>query len=72
MYLKKKIILMLLGGIILATAISYTTDTLRQPKHSQKTLNLKRTDTDRKLDRTEAFTSNLPIIIIDTSGELDS
>ena len=68
MYLKKKIILMFLGSIILAIATGCTTDTTQQPNQPSKISNLKRTDTDRKQERTEAFTSNLPIVIIDTSG----
>ena len=68
MYLKKKIILMFLGSIILAIATGCTTDTTEQPNQPSKISNLKRTDTDRKLNRTKAFTSNLPIVIIDTSG----
>ena len=72
MYLKNKIILMFLGSIILAIATGCTTDTTAQPNQPSKISNLKRTDTDRKQDRTEAFTSNLPIVIIDTSGKLDS
>ena len=69
MYLKKKIILMLLGGIILAIIMGGITDTTRQSNQSSKILNLKRTDTGGRPDRTEVFTSNLPILIIDTSGE---
>ncbi|MYA71323.1 hypothetical protein F4141_12745 [Candidatus Poribacteria bacterium] len=59
MYLKKKIILMFLGSTILAIATSCIADTIRQPNQPPKISNL---------DRTEAFTSNLPIVIIDTSG----
>ncbi|MDE0400012.1 MAG: CotH kinase family protein [Candidatus Poribacteria bacterium] len=68
MYLKKKIILMFLGSIILAIVTGCITDTTEQPNQPSKISNLKRTDTDQKLDRTKAFTSNLPIVIIDTSG----
>ena len=59
MHLKKKIILMFLGSIILAIATSCIADTIRQPNQPSKISNL---------DRTEAFTSNLPIVIVDTSG----
>ena len=59
MYLNKKIILMFLGSIILAIATRCIADTIRQPNQPPKISNL---------DRTEAFTSNLPIAIIDTSG----
>ena len=59
MYLNKKIILMFLGSIILAIATSCIADTIRQPNQPPKISNLK---------RTEAFTSHLPIVIIDTSG----
>lgn len=59
MHLKKKIILMSLGSIILAIATSGIADTIRQPNQPPKISNLA---------RTEAFTSNLPIVIIDTSG----
>ena len=59
MDLKKKIILIFLGSIILAIATSCIADTIRQPNQPPKISNL---------DRTEAFTSNLPIVIIDTSG----
>ena len=65
MYLTKKIIFIFLGSIILAIAICYIIDTTGHPNQPSKISNLKRTD----LKRTEAFTSNLPIIIIDTSGE---
>ena len=58
-HLKKKIILMFLGSIILAIATSCIADTIRQPNQPSKISNL---------DRTEAFTSNLPIVIVDTSG----
>ena len=68
MHLKKKIILIFLGSIILAIATSCIADTTQQPNQPSKISNLKRTDADRKLDRTKAFTSNLPIVIIDTSG----
>ena len=69
MYLKKKIILMLLGGIILATAIGCLVDTIRQSNQPRKISNLKRTHIDPIPDHTKAFTSNLPIVIIDTSGK---
>ena len=59
MSLDKKIILMFLGSIILAIATSCIADTIRQPNQPPKISNL---------DRPEAFTSNLPIVIIDTSG----
>lgn len=59
---------MFLGSIILATATRCIADTIRQPNQPPKISNLDGTDADRKLDRTETFTSNLPIVIIDTFG----
>ena len=69
MYLKKKIIPLLLGGFLLSIAIGCITDTPGQSKQPKNTYVFNRANTENALDRTEAFTSNLPIVIIDTSGQ---
>ena len=69
MYLYKKIIPLLLSGIILSVATSCFTDTTAQSKQSKKTSVSNPVDPKKDLERTKAFTSNLPIVIIDTSGK---
>ena len=69
MYLRKKIILMLLGSVMLSMVISYLTDDLVQSQQPKRSLVFNRADTERVVDRTEVFTTNLPIVIIDTSGK---
>ena len=69
MYLNKKIIPLLLGGFLLSIAIGCITDTPGQAKQPKNTYVFNRANTENALDRTEAFTSNLPIVIIDTSGQ---
>ena len=66
MYLNKKLTLLLLSGIILSVTASCITDPAGQ---SKKTFVSNPADTEKGLRRTKAFTSNLPIVIIDTSGE---
>ena len=63
MYLNKKLTLLLLSGIILSVTTSCITDSSEQSKQSKGAATSKGVS-----DRTEAFTSNLPIVIIDTSG----
>ena len=63
MYLNKKFTLLLLSGIILSVTTSCITDSSEQSKQPKGAAISKRVS-----DRTEAFTSNLPIVIIDTSG----
>lgn len=65
MYLNKKLTLLLLSGIILSATASCITDPAEQ---SKKTPVSNPADTEKGLGRTEAFTSNLPIVIIDTFG----
>lgn len=69
MYLYKKIISLLLSGIILTMATSCFTDTAGQSKRYEKAFVSNPANTQKGLKRTEAFTSNLPIVIIDTSGK---
>ena len=69
MYLYKKIIPLLLSGIILSVASSCFTDTPGQPKQSKKTFVSNPANPKKGLGRTKAFSSNLPIVIIDTSGK---
>ena len=69
MYLYKKIIPLLLSGVILSVASSCFTDTPGQPKQSKKTFVSNPVNPKRGLERTKAFSSNLPIVIIDTSGK---
>ena len=69
MYLKKKLILLLLSGVVLSTAISCLTCTPQQSKQSERTFAISRTNTTNASNLTEPFTSNLPLVIIDTSGE---
>ena len=69
MYLRQKIILMFLVSTVLATTMGCMTDTPRQSNQPSKLLNVNRTDTGGRLEHTEAFTSNLPIVIIDTAGK---
>lgn len=69
MYLNKKIIPLLLGGFLLSIAIGCITDTPGQSQQPKNTYVFNRANTENALDRTEAFTSNLPIVIIDTSGQ---
>ena len=68
MSLQKKIILMLLSSIILPIATGCSANAIQQSTQPLKTVNLQRTNTKGKPERAEAFTSNLPIVIIDTSG----
>ena len=68
MYLYKKIVPLLLGGIILSMAINCFTDTTGQSKQSKKTFVSNPANTEKGLGRTKPFTSNLPIVIIDTAG----
>ena len=69
MYLNKKLMLLLLSGVILSTATSCPTYTAQQSKQSERTSASNGTHTADVLNLTEPFTSNLPIVIIDTSGE---
>lgn len=69
MYLKKKLILLLLSGAILSTALSCLTYTPQQSEQSEKTFASNLTNIADASNLTEPFTSNLPIVIIDTSGE---
>ena len=69
MYRNKKLTLLLLCCAMLSIAIGCLTDTTQPPKQSQKILNVKRTDAGGKPEHTEAFTSNLPIVLIDTAGK---
>ncbi len=69
MYLYKKIIPLLLSGILLSIATSCFTDTAGQSKQSKKIVVSNPTDPEKGLGRTEAFSSNLPIVIIDTAGK---
>ena len=69
MYLKKKLILLLLSGVILYMVISFLTYTPQQSKQSERTFATNRTNTTDASNLTEPFTSNLPIVIIDTSGK---
>ena len=67
MYLKKNPISPLLGGIILTIITSCFAVAPLQSKETFA-LNLNRANTERDSGRAEAFTSNLPIVIINTSG----
>ncbi len=69
MYFNKKFALLFLGSIILSMATGCFTDTAEQSEPSKKAFVSNPTNTEKGLSRTEAFSSNLPIIIIDTSGE---
>ena len=69
MYLKKKLILLLLSSVILSMATSCFTCTPQQSKQPERTFAANRTYTTDVSNLTELFTSNLPIVIIDTSGE---
>lgn len=63
MYLNKKLTLLLLSGIILSVTTSCIADSSEQSKQPKGAATSQGVS-----DRTEAFTSNLPIVIIDTSG----
>ena len=64
MYLNKKLTLLLLSGIILSLTASCIIDNSEQSKQPKPASTLKGIP-----HRTEAFSSNLPIVIIDTSGK---
>ena len=69
MYLNKKLTLLLLSGIILSMIGNCSTHIPEQSKQSKEASTLKGVNTEGVLGRTQTFTSNLPIVIIDTSGE---
>ena len=69
MYFNKKFGLLLLGSIMLSMAASCVTDIPQQSKQPKGASVSKGTDTKSISGRTKTFTSNLPIIIINTSGK---
>ena len=70
MHRHKKVIFLLLTGVILSLLASCVTNTDQQSKQPKGATIFKGTDTNKgDLGRTEVFTSNLPIVIIDTSGK---
>ena len=64
MYINKKLTLLLLCGVILSITASCIIDSSEQSKQPKGAAISKGVS-----DHTEAFTSNLPIVIIDTSGQ---
>ena len=67
MYLNKKLTLLLLSGVILSVTASCVTDS---PKQSKQSKHSKSASISKGVSgRAETFTSNLPIVIIDTSGQ---
>ena len=68
MYFNKKFRFLFLGSIMLSIAASCATPISLQSKQPKGASVSKGTDTKSASGRTEAFTSNLPLVIIDTSG----
>ncbi|MCG9134707.1 CotH kinase family protein [Candidatus Poribacteria bacterium] len=64
MYLNKKLTLLLLSGVILSVTAGCIIDSSEQSKQPKRVSILKGVQ-----HRTKTFTSNLPIVIIDTSGK---
>ena len=69
MYRYKKLTLLLLDGIILSMITSCFTNIPVQSKQPKKEFVSNRVSTEGISDRTETFTSNLPIVVIDTFGK---
>ena len=69
MYFNKKLGLLFLSGIMLFMTAGCSINTPLQSKQPKRATVFNHVDIEDVLDRTEAFTSNLPIIIINTSGK---